>query len=810
MSYTATPIPLPPLRRRHGNITATGLCLEAPSSNPTVNTLSLQGGVPSGWQRPLRRWFTTLCAVAVLAACGGGSDTASDADVTAASSSMSAAQVSTAAKLALASGPADPGLLLLLVPDSYAPDDARVGSWIHAALEVGVRIAPVTDTQFTALGEQARRYGGLVLPDDLHAVASDALLTQVKAYVNGGGKALLSFDFGALTLNGAGQPVFPFGSSRLSDLAGVEYVMYDELRDRTTGLGPVTGARATLRELSVPPGKSLPYSPAPFAQADAPQKAAAPRGGASSTRVGVARYLPVSPADPGGVRGFDPQQFQNVPQPSRSQRAKGRGGLPKVDYGAARLAPAVPAVTRSRPGSVPRANVPIMVPETSDPAVVVPELSSMVEKSFTMAAPDALDAISGYGYGYLTYPSYVTRGEFDGTTLATSPEHGLIAGTRAYGAGQVLFVNLPLTYLKGRTDALPMHGFLGYFVNNVVRAATISAMPDGIPGLTLNWHLDSMEAQAPTLALERAGVFSTNGPFAVDMTAGPDTITPGDGLGWNLNNNAVAKDILRRMDSLGHAVGSHGGWIHDYYGENATEDNRAGFEPFLAWNRDAVDSVIRRPGRQYSSPQGNNPTWAMDWLEERGVVGAYFGGHTGLGVTQHYRNGMLLNPNLKVLPVTPFGLYATFEEFQDFNVPKSDVIAWYRELVDFSMQLNTSRLIYMHPPGAQDWLDVTQNLMSYTRGKGKKNFRWYTMPMLADHLSQRLAVQWTQQVQANGRIRFDAAHPSSLASLVWRLPKTRYERPTISSGTATVSDGGSHWLVKPSAGTSLRFVARPI
>ena len=62
----------------------------------------------------------------------------------------------------------------------------------------------------------------------------------------------------------------------------------------------------------------------------------------------------------------------------------------------------------------------------------------------------------GYLFGYLIYPSYQTEGSYAGTALATSPDFGLVAGVQSYGAGKVLFVNLPLTYLKGRTDALPM------------------------------------------------------------------------------------------------------------------------------------------------------------------------------------------------------------------------------------------------------------------------------------------------------------------------------------------------------------------
>ncbi|MBA2673426.1 polysaccharide deacetylase family protein, partial [Ramlibacter sp.] len=433
----------------------------------------------------------------------------------------------------------------------------------------------------------------------------------------------------------------------------------------------------------------------------------------------------------------------------------------------------------------------------------------LAPQASTLAA-DSLDALSGYLIGYLTYPSYVTRGDFAGLTLASSPQFGLVAGVNSAGAGQVLFVNLPLTYLKGRTDALPLHGFLSYFVRQMGKAPYISPMPGAVAGLTLNWHLDSMDAQAPTLALEQLGLFNPAAPSSMHITAGPDTIGFGDGLGWNLNNNLVAQDLLKRLVAAGQDVGNHGGWIHDYYGGNANETNSLEFLSYLQLNQQAVDGLLGKPSRSYSAPEGNNPKWAMTWLEQQGVVGAYFLGHTGLGATRHFRDGQLLNPKLYVFPVTPNGMYATFEEWQYFNVPKADVIAWYHDLVDFSIQNDTNRLIYMHPPGAYEWVDVVQDLMAYTQSKGAANFRWYTMPALSDALQRRLAVKWTQAVQSDGSTRFDATHPSNLSGTVWKLAKTRYQKPRLVSGNATVADGGSFWMVKVSGSKTLQFVAKPV
>lgn len=644
----------------------------------------------------------------------------------------------------------DPGVLLLLVPDGHSLSAPNVTAWLDAASESGVRMMPVTDTGFLALGPAALQYAGLVLPDQLHTVATDALLQAVRRYTLAGGHTLLTYDFGIFKLDGNQRPTYSIPHSRLSDLAGVDYDLYDALREKSTTVGKVMATRSTLRALQVPPGKSI----ADVAPVDTP-----PTGTAADSPGALAAYLP-------------------------------RGSTPHP-------------------------------------------------------AADPLEVYSGYLTGGLMYSSFVTQGPFDGTTLAASRQAGLVAGLHPLGRGQVLFVNLPLTYLKvARTDALPMHGFLHYFASRVLHMAQLSAVPNGVAGLTLNWHLDSFAAQQPTLQLEKLGIFNS-GPFSIDMTAGPDAVTTGDGKGWNLPRNPIAQDMLRRFSASGHAIGSHGGWNHDDYGLHATEANSALYMPYLQANLSAIRQTVGNPlrewlglrsptpartpalflpmvrslkttadqllgplVRQYSPPVGNNPTWAMDWLEQQGVVAAYFAGHTGLGPTRQYRDGQLRNPALWVFPVTPAGYYATFEEFQVNHVPKQSVEDWYRDLVDFAVSHHTTRMVYMHPNGANVWPDVLQGLLAHAKAKGPDHFQWYTMPRLADFMTTRMAVQWREQ-RSDGVSQFEASHPGSLSEMAWLLPKARYaESPRSEDGSATISDGGDHWLVRAGNTHRARFSAR--
>ena len=646
-----------------------------------------------------------------------------------------------------------------------------VTAWVDAASEIGVRVHPISDRQFKNLGAEALKYAGLILPDQLHVIADNALLKSIRDYTQAGGNTMLVYDFGTLTLDFNLKPIYPIPKSRLSDLAGVNYALYDTLREKSIATGSVAAKRSTLRELQVPPGKSSPYiAPSDVANGTAKLE--------NQDSIGSASL--VKPADVLSLNNAQTTRYEPINSPA----------------------------------------------ETNEP----------------------LESYSGYLLGNLIYPSFVTHGTFTGTALAVSAEAGLVAGLQKVGQGQVLFVNLPLTYMKvARTDGLLMHGFLRYFAHNILQMAHLSAVPNAVAGLTLNWHLDSFFAQQPTLNLEKLGVFD-EGPFSIHMTTGPDAVTTGDGKGWNLNNNQQAQEILQRFAKKGHAIGSHGGWNHDYYGLNASETNASKFLPYLEFNTTAIEHAVSYPIRgylgfesptpaglppillpmhqklkltldqtfgpllrEYSPPVGNNPLWAMDWLEENGVVAAYFAGHTGMGPTRQYREGQLRNRSMWMFPVTPFRRYATFEEFQTSRTPKQATQDWYRSSVDFAIDHNTTRMIYMHPNGANVWPDVLLDLLAYAKAKGDTQFKWYTMTRLADFMTARQDVQWIEQRDASGLSKFGINHSSSLKEMVWLLPKSRYvDLPVSPDGSVTVSDQGPYWAVRAGNTRLASFTAKTV
>ena len=702
--------------------------------------------------------------------------------------------------------------MALLLPDGLAVTDPKVTAWTDAAQERGYKLEILRNAAFQLAGPGIKsQYSGVIIPDQMQVSMSDALVTSIQNYVTHGGNIMLVYDAGALTDTG----FYAIPKSRFSTLVGVDYVLYDSLRERTVGLGPTIGGVSLLRAMQVPPGKSMLYTPpagttvadyAPLSMARAIRVANPSKGAQAGA---TAEYLPVSPSNPGGLADHDhslnfkrpitvPSTTPGTPKESgKSLKHEGE----KLHHPNAVERERVPNVTPGNLGLSSRSSL-----RTSGLSAVGRSGLKTLAVLNPAPAGDPLHSISGYVYGALTYPSFVTQGPALGTVLFSSPQHGLVASSRSVGSGSVLFVNLPLTYLKLSEDAMPLHGFLHLFARGELKQPRLTDVPNGIGGLVFNWHLDSNGALAPMQTLKDMGVWN-NKPFSMHITAGPDTVAFGDKIGFDLPNNLRAQQFLKDFDVQGHQVGNHGGWIHDYFGLNMNETNQAGFEQYLVLNDSTVKSVLGHRTTEYSAPQGNNPLWALTWLEQNGISSYYSLSHTGTAATRTYRQGQLRNPSLWAVPVVPFGVAATFEEFDELGIRPAALDEWYSQLIDFAVSSQTNRMIYAHPPGAVIYPTVINNLMAYARQKQASGlFRWYTMTQLAKFMNTRAQTNWSSTVSTTGRVRVTASHPTNLNTLAWAYPKTFYARPVPVSGTMTIVDQGSDWLVR-TTGTAAVFEA---
>ena len=724
----------------------------------------------------------------------------------------------------LAAAPRD--RVTLLVPDAADTSAWPVKVWVDTAAEEGLRIDLITDSALLALGNTAAaRIAGLIVPDSAHQRASDALIAAIKQYAFTGGNLMLVYDAGALTDGG----YFPLtGSSRFGDMVGVDYVFWNGGLGASTmvGFGQVVGTQARLDALSLPPGKYMPY--------------VAPTSLATTT-FSTAFAPTTSSLDPGGSLAMTPlvlaRTRQGIDDGSanvRRQRPVALRSLLGLGYdvsGVLRFDRRNPNASKARDMHIfdraARAPDAVAAVLTGN-ATTATELSALAPTAAAavVAADTTLQAISGYAFGPLGYYHYVTTGTFPGTVQLSSPEHGLVVGSRSYGSGQLLFVNLPLGYFKAiGSDSAPMHGVLGQFARDQVGIASMSVQPRALGGLIYNWHVDDGAALTDSAKwlLANTQIFQS-GPFSIQFTAGPDVVTVGDGLGMNLPVNKTSQSIVKRLGNIGHIpagtgtgklaaheLGSHGGWIHDFWGANANEANVPNLTSLLTQNFDAIEKVTGRKIREYSSPEGNTPAWAVTWLEARGVVAMYLVGDVGNGMLRSWRNGVRLSNALWTTPVTPLGKYATFEEFDDFGISDAVSGQWLLDLQSFAVNHRTNRLFYTHPPGVVDHVSPINALLTRAQTLATQgSFSWYTMSQLADFAQRRVAATWTTSVATNGVMTFSASHPSSLTDMAWLLPKARYAQPAVTSGKGAVTSDSVNWIVTANSGTSLKFTSRAL
>lgn len=433
-------------------------------------------------------------------------------------------------------------------------------------------------------------------------------------------------------------------------------------------------------------------------------------------------------------------------------------------------------------------------------------LSQLPPKAGDSSSDNLEVQLRRYQYGDLEYPSFVTSGVYSGEILLRS-RPGIVAGIHQYGRGSVLFVNLPLGYLEGNTDGLPLHSFLKYFAAKILSLPFMLSVPDGVGGLVLDWHIDSNAAIKALQEINSWHILQ-QGPYSMDFTAGPDTNAFGDKEGLDVPNNPAVQDLIREYMRLGEAIGSHGGWIHNYFAEHVDKDDPKIMQKFLELNKDALEIVTGKPVVEYSAPNGNQPEWVTQWLAAHGFVAYYFTGDSGMGPTQGYRDGQRAAQNIWAFPILHLDRAASFEEMGLDGYPDAVILEWLGEVTDFVANHRQVRLIYFHPPGLIPYHSVVHNwLEKAARLRSEGQFRWYTMVQIAGFLNTRQRVKW-ELTADNGRAVLTASHPQTLAHQAWLFPSAKFAEPSVIQGAATVRQEGDSWLLVAGEGTHLEAEAR--
>lgn len=391
--------------------------------------------------------------------------------------------------------------------------------------------------------------------------------------------------------------------------------------------------------------------------------------------------------------------------------------------------------------------------------------------------------------------------------LLQSSNGDVVASVNRWGKGQAMFINLPLTYLLERTDGIFLHGFLAYFAHQVVQQPALLSAPDGKGALVLNWHNDDGKAIGYLHELQEAGIFD-HGHQSMHFTAGPDVNKPGDGLGMDLDYNEDAQQMIQKLLSQGHTIGNHGGWIHNYFGDGASDSNSDDFMPLLDLNNAAVTKANHgQQPKEYSAPNGNTPLWTYDWMAEHGVQAFYTVANVGMPPTRQWLGTRQIHQSW-AFPVLTYGQVASAEEASFQKMPTEEFGAWLQQVARFIEQTRNIRLSYFHPIGAVGYLPAVKAYIDSMQAcVDRAQCQFISMTEAADFLSRRDQVEWSLQAQGNADV-LSARHPQSLADMAWTLPRKKYAAVQVQAGQAQVQATDDGWLVRAQGGQELRLELR--
>lgn len=310
---------------------------------------------------------------------------------------------------------------------------------------------------------------------------------------------------------------------------------------------------------------------------------------------------------------------------------------------------------------------------------------------------DRDNAVSSYGYGRLRYRHNRAR-LLDARLIAYDSRAGLnpVITEKSYpSGGVVIFVNIPLGFYKQMSDDLPLRSVLRTFLIKYAHLPRLVNTPQGKGGLVVNFHLDSNAHIGPLRAMIQRGVFRPDLQYSIHITAGPDTYRPGDGYGFDAASPFKGRPWVELMQKYG-AIGSHGGWIHNYFAANLKKMPRQEVWRYLALNCDTLTRITGRPVLEYSAPSGNHPPFVNEWLQQHGVLAYYSPGDTGSSPTRSIFHGRQVSGNLWSFPITPYQEYAALEELMTAGVPLAEVKGWFDDLLNFIEEEHVIRLIYTH------------------------------------------------------------------------------------------------------------------
>ncbi|BAF59105.1 MAG: hypothetical protein HPY89_03480 [Pelotomaculum sp.] len=418
------------------------------------------------------------------------------------------------------------------------------------------------------------------------------------------------------------------------------------------------------------------------------------------------------------------------------------------------------------------------------------------EWGITPGKLDQDNAVSSYSYGRLKFEharAINMNARVVAFDNAAGTETPVITEKQYDGGGTVIYVNMPIGRYKLRSDDLTLRSVLRTFLIKYARLPRLVNTPGGKGGIVFNLHICSGAYFRALAVMMAQGLFQSELPFSIHITAGPDTYKLGDGMGFFAESMLKGRPVLEVLQNFG-KIGSHGGWMHNFFAYNLKYLPQEEAFELIDWNFRVLEAVTGEKVEEYSAPGGEHPFWVNPHLEELGVKAYYYAGDSGSSPTHPRLDGKYAGQKMWAFPITPYRQFASLEEMERGHVPVDEVRRWFQDLIDFSAEERVIRMIYTHPSDTRFCLEAFQAfeekaLLEQREGK----IRVASMSEFADFLSRYSKTTWQVRKLRGDSFAVDMENPEGLKDITVALYVGEGENYVVLGGEVATEQADG-WL----------------
>ncbi|MCF7815072.1 MAG: polysaccharide deacetylase family protein [Candidatus Cloacimonetes bacterium] len=394
--------------------------------------------------------------------------------------------------------------------------------------------------------------------------------------------------------------------------------------------------------------------------------------------------------------------------------------------------------------------------------------------------------LTGYQYGKLSYPvAKVDINFVDNKKVYASSvyEDGKILPNtfhKKQGKGNVLFANIPLGYLKAYgSDDLLIRTFLRVFLFDISHIPYLCNTPLNKGGIVINWHIDNYREIKNINRFEKLGFLRKSLPSSFHITAGDFVNEEGDEMGFDASRHP---DLIRKMMQYG-AIGSHGGWAHNWFADRLVDNDLSPeeIEYYVKLNSQVLSMITHYDIKEYAAPNGVHPQPLMTRiLEKLGFTCYYYPGDSGSRPNRTFSHGKMVSEKVIAFPVMPFHRMVSVQELGWADVSVDRYRKWLDGSLDYVVTNRTIFLCYSHLydfednpqyiESFQDFLDRMEIL------KGEDKLIVKPMSYFTDFIHKMLQTKYNFILRDNLMV-VELSNPQGLEGISVAIPKYLCRKP---------------------------------